>query len=108
MITKVLRNTVWLGAGEAAIKGGLFAAMILIARGTGPAGAGTFSVAFSAAVVAVLILALGQQEVLIREVARSPHNASSLVQGSDSLQIRFGRSSLASTRWRSGSWPWKV
>lgn len=91
MITKVLRNTVWLGIGEAAIKGGLFAAMILIARGSGPAGVGTFSVAFSAAVVAVLILALGQQEVLIREVARSPHNARNLIQGSDSLQFRVGR-----------------
>lgn len=91
MITKVLRNTVWLGIGEAAIKGGLFAAMILIARGSGPAGVGTFSVAFSAAVVAVLILALGQQEVLIREVARSPRNARNLVLGSDALQFRFGR-----------------
>jgi len=91
VITKVLRNTVWLGSGEVAIKGGLFAAMILIARGSGPAGVGTFSVAFSAALVAVLILALGQQEVLIREVARSPEQARILVRGSDSLQFRFGR-----------------
>jgi O-antigen/teichoic acid export membrane protein len=91
VITKVLRNTVWLGIGEAAIKGALFAAMILIARGSGPAGVGTFSVAFSAAVVAVLILALGQQEVLIREVARSPRNARNLVRGSGSLQFRYGR-----------------
>ena len=45
MITKVLRNAAWLGIGEAGVKGGLFVAAILVARGAGPSGVGTFSIA---------------------------------------------------------------
>ncbi|MFV2072350.1 MAG: oligosaccharide flippase family protein [Thermoanaerobaculales bacterium] len=91
MITRVLRNAAWLGIGEAGVKGGLFVAAVLVARGAGPSGVGTFSIAYSAALISILILAVGQQEVLIREVARSPERARLLVEGSESLQLRLGR-----------------
>ena len=90
MIRRVARNAVWLGAGEAFVKGGLLVATVLIARGAGPVGVGLFSVAYSAAMVGVLVLALGQQEVLIREVARAPDSARPLLKLSYSLQVRFG------------------
>jgi len=91
VITKVLRNAAWLGLGEVGVKGGLFMAAILVARGAGPSGVGTFSIAYSAALISLLILAIGQQEVLIREVARSPERARRLVEGSESIQLRLGR-----------------
>ncbi|HSO21932.1 MAG TPA: hypothetical protein VLT81_03435, partial [Chondromyces sp.] len=71
VLTKIFRNVIWLGCGEAAVKGGLRAATMLVARGWGPSGLGTFAIGFSAALIAVMVLAFGQQEVLIREVARS-------------------------------------
>jgi O-antigen/teichoic acid export membrane protein len=52
---------------------------------------GTFTVAYSAALIAVLIGALGQQEVLIREVARSPGAACGLLGESRLVQIRSAR-----------------
>ncbi len=89
MIARVLRNGIWLGAGEAAVKGGLLAVAILIARGSGPAGVGTFSIAFGAALIGIMILAFGQQEVLIREVARAPDRARTLLGLSNTLQRRL-------------------
>ncbi len=89
MIAGVLRNGIWLGAGEAAVKGGLLAVAVLIARGSGPAGVGTFSIAFGAALIGIMVLAFGQQEVLIREVARAPERARSLMSESRVLQRRL-------------------
>jgi O-antigen/teichoic acid export membrane protein len=89
VIGRILLNAAWLGIGEAIIKGGLFVATVLIARSTGPAGVGTFSIAYSAALIAVLVLALGQQEVLIREVARSPEGARTLLSASQLVQGRL-------------------
>ena len=91
MITRVLRNAAWLGLGEVGVKSGLLLAAILVAHASGPSGMGTFTVAYSAALIAVLIGALGQQEVLIREVARSPGAAHSLLGTSRIVQIRSAR-----------------
>ena len=88
MITKIVRNAIWLGCGEAAVKGGLLAATVLLARGSGPTAVGTFSIGFSAALVGVMVFALGQQEVLIREVAQAPGEARGLLAGSDAVQRR--------------------
>jgi O-antigen/teichoic acid export membrane protein len=89
MITRVLRNGLWLGAGETAVKSGLLMISVLIARGSGPAAVGTFSIAFGAALVGIMLLAFGQQEVLIREVARTPDHARSLLNQSRYLQRRL-------------------
>jgi O-antigen/teichoic acid export membrane protein len=89
MIARVLRNALWLGVGEAVVKGGLVVATVLIARGWGPTGVGNFSVAYSAAMIAILVMALGQQEVLIREVARSSSSARTLLDRSAHLQFRL-------------------
>lgn len=91
MITRVLGNAIWLGVGEVAVKGGLLAAAVLIARGAGASGVGTFSIAFGAAMVGIMVLAFGQQEVLIREVARTPEHARSLLTGSQALQFRLAK-----------------
>ncbi len=85
----VVRNAFWLGIGEAAVKGGLVLATVLIARSNGPVGVGTFSVAYSAAMTVILILAIGQQEVLIREVARSPGGARGLLSVAQVVQSRL-------------------
>ena len=92
MTTRVLRNAGWLGLGEVGVKGGLLVAAMLVAHAWGPRGVGTFTIAYSAALITVLIGALGQQEVLIREVARSPSSTRGLVGTSRLVQIR-------STRW---------
>jgi O-antigen/teichoic acid export membrane protein len=89
MITRVLRNAIWLGIGEAGVKGGLLAVAVLIARGAGPAAVGTFSIAFAASLIGVMVLAFGQQEVLIREVARAPERARTLLGLSRTLQRRL-------------------
>jgi len=91
MITRVLRNAVWLGVGEAVVKGGLLLTVVIVAHAAGPHGVGTFTIAYSAALIAVLVGALGQQEVLIREVARSPDGARGLLGNSRLAQIRAGR-----------------
>jgi O-antigen/teichoic acid export membrane protein len=91
MITRVLRNAAWLGLGEIGVKSGLLLAAILVAHASGPSGMGTFTVAYSAALIAVLVGALGQQEVLIREVARSPAAAHGLLGDSRLVQIRSAR-----------------
>jgi O-antigen/teichoic acid export membrane protein len=66
----VARNVAWLAGGEAALKGALFVAGVLVARGMGPAAMGVFTVAYGAALVGVQVLAAGQPEVIIRETAR--------------------------------------
>jgi O-antigen/teichoic acid export membrane protein len=90
-VFKVLRNALWLGLGEAAIKGGTVIVVVLIGRELGAAAVGVFSVAYAAALVAVLLLAAGQQEVLIREVARGPDRAGLLLDASMAVQRRLGR-----------------
>jgi len=80
------RNAGWLGLGEGFIKAALFLAAILVARGNGSDGLGTFSIAYSAAVIGVILLASGQQEVLVREVAREPDAAASLLRRARSIQ----------------------
>jgi O-antigen/teichoic acid export membrane protein len=87
--TRVLRNAIWLGAGEAAVKGGLLTVAVVIARGSGPSAVGTFSIAYGAALIGIMVLALGQQEVLIREVARAPGQARSLLAASHRIQRRL-------------------
>jgi O-antigen/teichoic acid export membrane protein len=72
---RLARNVVWLGTGEVLLKGALFAAGVVVARGLGPSAMGAFTVAYGAALVLTLVLAAGQPEVLIRETARSPETA---------------------------------
>ncbi len=75
---KVARNVAWLGFGEVALKGGLFGAGVVVARGLGPTGMGAFTVAYAAALVLMQVLAGGQVEVLIRETARCPEHGRAL------------------------------
>jgi len=91
MITRVLRNAVWLGIGEAVVKGGLLLTVVIVAHVAGPSGVGTFTIAYSAALIAVLVGALGQQEVLIREVARNPDGARGLLGVSRRAQVLVTR-----------------
>jgi O-antigen/teichoic acid export membrane protein len=72
---RLARNVAWLGTGEVLLKGALFGAGVVVARGLGPAAMGAFTVAYGAAMVLTLVLAAGQPEVLIRETARSPETA---------------------------------
>ena len=72
---RLARNVAWLGTGEVLLKGALFGAGVVVARGLGPAAMGAFTVAYGAAMVFTLVLAAGQPEVLIRETARSPETA---------------------------------
>lgn len=88
---RVARNAVWLAAGEGAVKGALFLAAIIVARSSGPEGMGVFSIAFAAAILAVMILAAGQQEVVIREVAADPGRAGTLLDAARTVQDRLGR-----------------
>jgi O-antigen/teichoic acid export membrane protein len=66
------RNVAWLAAGEVAVKGGLLLAGAIVARGLGPAAMGTFTVGYGAALVLMIVLAGGQFDVVVREVARRP------------------------------------
>lgn len=52
---------------------------------------GVFSIAFAAAILAVMILAAGQQEVVIREVAATPGRAGTLLDAARTVQDRLGR-----------------
>jgi PST family polysaccharide transporter len=90
-VFKVFRNALWLGLGEAAIKGGTVIVVVLIGRELGAAAVGVFSVAYAAALVGVLLLAVGQQEVLIREVARGSDQAGLLLDASMGVQRTLGR-----------------
>lgn len=84
----VFRNLLWLGAGEAAIKLVLVAIALLIARVAGEAPLGTFSLGYNTALVLMVLLSFGQVETLIREVARRPGSAGSLLTAS--LAMRRG------------------
>ena len=87
---RVTRNALWLALGEGAVKGTLILAAVIIARSTGAQGMGVFSIAFAAALIAVMVLAAGQQEVLIREVAASPGRAGTLLDAARKVQNRLG------------------
>ena len=91
MIARVLRNAGWLGLGEVVVKGGLLLAAMLVGKAAGPSGVGTFTIAYTAALIAVLVGAFGQQEVLIREVARSPESTRGLLTASRLVQLRLTR-----------------
>ncbi len=112
----VRRNLAWLAGGEVALKGGLLLAGIVIARGGGPAAMGVFTVAFGAALVAAQVLAAGQPEVVIREVARrGPDTVRSLVKAARRVQrgilgwavplLVVGAAGLA---WRSAELRWAM
>ncbi|MBZ5589313.1 MAG: oligosaccharide flippase family protein [Acidobacteriia bacterium] len=75
---RLARNVAWLGVGEVVLKGALFAAGVLVARGLGPAAMGAFTVAYGAAMMLMLLLTAGQVEVVIRETARRPATARGL------------------------------
>ncbi|HVN75678.1 MAG TPA: oligosaccharide flippase family protein [Thermoanaerobaculaceae bacterium] len=72
---RLARNVAWLGAGEVVLKGAMFAAGVMVARGLGPAAMGAFTVAYGAAMMLMLVLTAGQVEVVIRETARQPDAA---------------------------------
>jgi O-antigen/teichoic acid export membrane protein len=76
---RIARNLSWLVVGDAVVKGGLLAAFALIAHGLGPEGLGLFTVAIGVVLVTVPLFALGQVEVLVREVAARPASARALV-----------------------------
>jgi len=84
------RNLGWLGIGDGFIKAALFVAAALVARGTGAEGLGTFSIAYAAALISVIVLASGLQEVLIREVAGYPESAMTLLIHARGIQNRRG------------------
>lgn len=78
-LPRIARNLRWLIAGDVFVKGSLLMMTILIARGLGPVQAGVFAVSLGAALVAIPLFACGQAEVLIRETARQPQHARSLL-----------------------------
>jgi O-antigen/teichoic acid export membrane protein len=86
---RVARNVAWLGFGEVALKGALFFAGVVVARGLGPEGMGVFTVAYAAALVLMQVLAGGQVEVLIRETARYPEHCRTLFVLARSHQLRL-------------------
>ena len=83
------RNAVWLALGEGAVKSSLFVSAAIIARAAGPEGMGVFTIAYAAALLAVMVLAVGQQEVLIREVAGTPSAAADFLAASRTVQRRL-------------------
>ncbi|MFH1177753.1 MAG: lipopolysaccharide biosynthesis protein [Acidobacteriota bacterium] len=93
-LLRLARNLAWLATGEVALKGGLFLAGIVVARGQGPAGMGIFTVAYGAALVVMQILASGQVEVLIRETARFPTSGRVLLAESRRHQLALAAAVL--------------
>ena len=85
----VARNLAWLSAGEVVLKGALFGAGVLVARGLGPAAMGDFTVSYGAALALTLLLAAGQIEVIIREVARRPAATGALYRAARAWQGRI-------------------
>ncbi len=85
---RLARNVAWLGAGEVVLKGAMFAAGVLVARGLGPAAMGAFTVAYGAGMMLMLVLTAGQVEVVIRETARHPAAARGLSRLSRAWQRR--------------------
>jgi PST family polysaccharide transporter len=86
--SRIACNAAWLGGGEVVLKGALFAAGVLVARGLGRAAMGTFTVGYDAALVLMLVLAAGQAEVLIRETARRPGAGRALRRLANAWQLR--------------------
>ena len=78
--------------GEAVLRAALLLSSLLIARGFGDQAMGTFTVAFGIVQVAVMVVALGQLEVLPRETAQRPAAARGLLIAAATLQ---GRAALA-------------
>jgi len=74
--------------GEAAIRLSALLIITLVARGMGAGAVGLLMVAFGALMVGVPLLASGQVEVLIRECAKSPGRARSLLVTARQLQRR--------------------
>ena len=87
-LTLIGRNAAWLAVGEGTVKGALFLAAAVIARGMGPHGMGTFTIGYAAALLAVMVMACGQQEVTIREVARRPSAARLVLRAARGVQNR--------------------
>jgi O-antigen/teichoic acid export membrane protein len=85
---RLARNVAWLGVGEVVLKGALFGAGVLVARGLGPAAMGAFTVAYGAAMMLMLVFTAGQAEVLIRETARRPEAVRALGRMSRAWQRR--------------------
>ncbi len=86
----MLRNASWLTAGEIAVKGGVLLAGVIIARGMGAGPLGLFTVSYGVAVLITQLLAAGQVEVLIREVAREPKAARTWFRNSSVWQLKAG------------------
>ncbi len=84
------RNASWLAVGELAVKGGVLLAGVLIARAMGPGPMGLFTVSYGMALLVTQLLAAGQVEVLIREVAREPEAARTLYRASSAWQSMVG------------------
>src|SRR5271157_2972532 len=86
---RVARNLAWLTGGEVVLKGALFGAGVLVARGLGPAAMGDFTIAYGAALALMLLFAAGQVEVIIREVAKRPAASGALYQAARAWQGRI-------------------
>lgn len=89
-VRRISANVLWLGAGEGAVKAGLFLSSVFIARSLGAAALGTFTVAFAVAMVGLMVLAAGQQEVVIREVAAFRESARGVLAAARGVQNRLG------------------
>lgn len=88
VLRTVVTNAAWLAVGEAVLKGALFLAAALVARGMGAAGMGIFTVAYGAALVLTQLLAAGQVEVVIRETAAAPYSGRMLFTAARHVQAR--------------------
>ncbi len=91
---KLARNMAWLGAGEVVLKGAMFAAGVLVARGLGPAAMGAFTVAYGAGMMLMLVLTAGQVEVVIRETARHTDAARGISRLSRAWQRRVAAAAV--------------
>ncbi len=87
-LARIAANAAWLAVGEVILKGALFVAAALVARGMGAAGMGVFTVAYGAALVLTQLLAAGQVEVVIREVAAGTASGPSLFAAARRVQRR--------------------
>lgn len=75
ILAPIVRNLSWLVIGEVVVRGATVALMAFVARGMGAAAVGVLTVAFGALQVVIPLASLGQVEVLIREIARTPERA---------------------------------
>ncbi len=88
LLRRLVRNLSWLMAGELVLKASLLLCSLLVARGLGVEALGTYTLAFNAAMILIVILMCGQVEVLIRETARHPRAARTLLRRAEMLQRR--------------------